>query len=64
MAARHGTISPTLGAGVPLWGVVGGGGGWRLLCAPTHMGGGLPVGASSGLAEKKPDGVPWARGPL
>ena len=53
MAARHGTISPTLRAGVPFFGgAEGGGGGWRLLCAPTHAGGGSPVGAPSGLAEK------------
>ena len=52
MAARHGTISPTLRAGVPFWGGLGGGGGWRLLCALTHAGGGSPVGAPSGMAEK------------
>ena len=34
-------------------GAEGGGGGWRLSRAPTHAGGGgSPVGASSGLAEK------------
>ena len=63
MAARHGTISPTLRAGVPfVWGAEGGGG-WRLLCAPTHARGGLPVGALSGLADKtwwRPLGS-WAR---
>ena len=40
----------------------GGGGGWRLLCAPSLVGGGSPVGAPSGLAEKtrwRPLG-PWA----
>ena len=53
MAARHGTISPTLRAGVPfLGGAEGGGGGWRLLCAPTHARGGLPVGAATGMAVK------------
>ena len=52
MAARHGTISPTLRAGVPfLGGLRGGGGGWRLSRAPTHAGGGSPAGAPSGLAE-------------
>ena len=30
----------------------GGGGGWRLLCAPSHAGGGSPVGAPSGVAVK------------
>ena len=63
MAARHGTISPTLRAGVPfLGGLRGGGGGWRLLCAPSLVGGGSPVGAPSGLAVKtrwRPLG-PWA----
>ena len=32
-------------------GAEGGGGGWRLLCAPTHARGGSPVGAPSGLAD-------------
>ena len=53
--ARHGTISPTLRAGVPFLGALrgGGGGGWRLLCAPSLVGGGgSPVGALSGLADK------------
>ena len=40
MAARHGTISPTLRAGVPFLGGAEGGGGWRLLCAPSLVGGG------------------------
>ena len=40
MAARHGTISPTLRAGVPFFGGAEGGGGWRLLCTPSHAGGG------------------------
>ena len=36
-----------------LGGLRGGGGGWRLLCAPSHArGGGSPVGAPSGLADK------------
>ena len=53
MGARHGTISPTLRAGVPFFGgAQGGEGGWRLLCAPSLVGGGSPVGAPSGLAEK------------
>ena len=33
-------------------GLRGGGGGWRLLCAPSLVGGGSPVGAPSGLAVK------------
>ena len=33
-------------------GAEGGGGGWRLLCAPSLVGGGSPVGAPSGLADK------------
>ena len=64
MAARHGTISPTLHAGVPfLGGLGGGGGGWRLLCAPTHAGGGRRWELRPAW-PKKPGGVPWARGPL
>ena len=41
MAARHGTISPTLRTGVPFLGGLrgGGGGGWRLSCAPSLVGG-------------------------
>ena len=34
MTARHGTISPPIRAGVCFG---GGGGGWRLLCAPSHV---------------------------
>ena len=41
-----------------------GGGGWRLLCAPTLVGGGLPVGASPGLAEKNPVESPGLVGPF
>ena len=40
-------------------------GGWRLLCAPTLVGGGgLPVGASPGLAEKNPAASPGLVGPF
>ena len=64
MAARHGTISPTLRAGVPFWGGLrGGGGGWRLSRAPTHAGGGRRWELRPAW-PKKPGGVPWARGPL
>ena len=53
MAARHGTISPTLRAGVPLWGGgLGGGGGAGGCCVHPPSLGGLPVGASPGMAEK------------
>ena len=54
MGARHGTISPTLRAGVHFF---GGGGGWRgggggVGFEPPPMGGGgSPVGALSGMAE-------------
>ena len=55
MAARHGTISPTLRAGVPflggLWGGGGGGGLAVVVCTLPCAGGGSPVGAPSGLAE-------------
>ena len=53
MAARHGTISPTLRAGVPFFGgAEGGRGGLAVMeCTlPCGGGGGLPVGAPSGLA--------------
>ena len=65
MATRHGTISPTLRAGVPFRGALrgGGGGGWRSLCAPTHVGGGRRWELYPAW-PKKPGGVPWARGPL
>ena len=46
----------------PFLGGLRGGGGWRLSRAPTHAGGGSPVGAPSGLAENtrwRPLG-PWA----
>ena len=54
MAARHGTISPTLRAGVPfLGGLWGGGGGLAVVvCTLPCAGGGSPVGAPSGLAVK------------
>ena len=42
-----------------------GGGGWRLLCAPTHAGGGGVAGWSSvRLGRKNPVASPGARGPL
>ena len=64
MAARHGTISPTLCAGVPfLGGLRRGGGGWRLLCAPTHARGGRRW-EHRPAWPKKPGGIPWACGPL
>ena len=63
MAARHGTISPTLRAGVPLWGVEGGGGLAVVVCTHPRWGG-LPVGAPSGLAEKNPAASPGLVGPF
>ena len=65
MAARHGTISPTLRAGVPFFGGAEGGegGGWRLLCAPSLLGGGRRWELRPAW-PKKPGGVSWARGPL
>ena len=44
-------------------GAEGGGGGWRLSCAPTHAGGGHWWELRPAW-PKKPGGVPWARGPL
>ena len=53
MAARHGTISPTLRAGVPfLGGLRGGWGGLSVVVCTHPCGGGSPVGAPSGLADK------------
>ena len=62
MAARHGTISPTLRAGVPFLGGLRGGGGLAVVVCTLPCGGGSPVGAPSGLAENtrwRPLG-PWA----
>ena len=69
MAARHGTISPTLRAGVPFGGGGGGGGlrgGGGLVVAVCTLpcGGGFAGGSSVRRGRKKPGGVPWARGPL
>ena len=52
MAARHGTIYPSLRAGVPFFGRAEGGRGGRAVmeCTFPCGGGGLPVGALSGLA--------------
>ena len=65
MAARHGTVSPTLRAGVPfLGGLRGGGGGWRLLCAPSHAGGGVAGGSSVRLGRENPVASPGLVGPF
>ena len=65
MAARHGTISPTLRAGVPfLGGLKGGGGGLAVaLCTHPCVGGGRRWELRPAW-PLKPGGVPWARGPL
>ena len=63
MAARHGTISPTLRAGVPFLGGLRGGGGWRLLCAPTHAGG-VAGGSSVRHGRKNPVASPGLVGPF
>ena len=65
MAARHGTISPTLRAGVPLFrGGLGGGGGAGGCCVlPPSWGGGRRWELRPAW-PLKPGGVPWARGPL
>ena len=52
MAARHGTISPTLRAGVPFLGGAEGGGGLAVVVCSLPPGGGSPVGAPSCLADK------------
>ena len=65
MAARHGTISPTLRAGVLFWGgAEGGGGGWRLLCAPSHAGGGVAGGSSVRHGRENPVASPGLVGPF
>ena len=65
MAARHGTISPTLRAGVPFFGgAEGGGGGWRLWSAPSHAGGGVAGGSSVRLGRVNPVASPGLVGPF
>ena len=67
MAARHGTIPPTLRAGVPFFGGAegGGGGGWRLWSVPSHAGGGGVAGGSSvRLGRVYPVASPGLVGPF
>ena len=69
LCPRHGTISPTLRAGVNFlggmgWGAGEWGGGGVAVCPLPGGGGGSPVGASSGVAEEKPGGVPGPLGPF
>ena len=42
----------------------GGGAGWRLLCAPTHAGGGVAGGSSVRLGRKNPVASPGPVGPF
>ena len=67
MAARQGTISPTLRAGVPFLGRAegagGGGGGLAVVVRTPPCGGGRRWELRPAW-PKKPGGVPWARGPL
>ena len=65
MAARHGTISPTLRTGVPFWGGLrGGGGGLAVVVCTLPCGGGGRRWELRPAWPKIPGGVPWARGPL
>ena len=64
MAARHGTISPTLRAGVPFLGGLRGGGGAGGCCVHPPMRGGGRRWELRPAWPIKPGGVPWARGPL
>ena len=65
MAARHGTISPTLRAGVPFFGgAEGGRGGLAVMECTLPCGGGGCRWELRPAWPCKPGGVPWARGPL
>ena len=66
MAARHGTISPTLRAGVPfLGGLWGGGGGAGGCCVhPPMCGGGVAGGSSVRLGRKNTVASPGLVGPF
>ena len=65
MAARHGTISPTLRAGVPFWGGLrGGGGGAGGCCVHPPMRGGVAGGSSVRLGRKNPVASPGLVGPF
>ena len=64
MAARHGTISPTLRAAVPFWGGWGGGGGAGGCCVHPPMRGGFAGGSSVRLGHKNPVASPGLVGPF
>ena len=64
MAARHGTISPTLRAGVPFWGGWGGGGGAGGCRVHPPMRGGVAGGSFVRLGRKNPVASPGLVGPF
>ena len=65
MAARHGTISPTLRAGVPFWGGLRGGGGGLAVVVCTHpCAGGVAGGSSVRHGRKNPVASPGPVGPF
>ena len=64
MAARHGTLSPTLRAESLFGGAEGGGGGLAVVACTHPCGGGGRRWELRPAWPKKPGGVPWAHGPL
>ena len=64
MAARHGTISPTLRAGVPFLGGAEGGGGAGGCCVPPPSWGGVAGGSPVRHGRENPVASPGHVGPF
>ena len=64
MAARHGTISQTLRAGVPLWGGLEGGGGLAVVVCTLPRSGGIAGGSLDRFGCKNPAASPGLAGPF
>ena len=64
MATRHGTISPTLRAGVPFLGGLRGGGGLAVVVCSLPRGGGVAGGSSIRLGRENPVASPGLVGPF
>ena len=64
MAARHGTISPTLRAGVPFLGGLRGGGGLAVTVCTLQWGGGVAGGSSVRHGRENPVASPGLVGPF
>ena len=64
MAARHGTISPTLRAGVPFLGGLRGGGGLAVIVCTHPCGGGVAGGSADRHGRKNPVASPGPVGPF